>query len=156
MRRSTVGFSLWVLPTCLLFLAGCGDTSIGVDASDPLQNPLEVDAAQSLVLVPYFVTVQPGDSLRLTACWEVFDEHSGLLKGQVTPVPEALTPFLTWSSSNPSRASVTEDGLVLARVPGYVVIQVSLTPWPDGLKGLPSHPSPTLADNDATAMVRVR
>ena len=152
MRRSTVGFSLSVLPTCLLFLAGCGDTSTGVDAPDPLRNPLEVDAAQSLVLVPYFVTVQPGDSLRLMACWGVFDERSGLPKGQVTPVPEALEPFLTWSSSNPSRASVTETGLVLARVPGYVFSHVSLNPWPDGMKGLPPFSNPYLSP---TAPVRL-
>lgn len=135
-----------VLPMSLLCLSACGDTPTPVDVESGYRPP-ELQSLRSVVLNPDFATVQQGDSLRLVAFWAYLDKPA-------YPVDEVLAPFLVWSTSDSTRATVMDDGLVMAHGPGFANIQVVLRPWPEGYPY--PYPSPNVINNTATALVRVR
>lgn len=146
MKGSVMCLRALVLPMSILYLSGCGDTPapLGVESG---YKPPEVQSLRSLALNPDFATVQQGDSLRIAAFW-------GYLGKPMYPIDEVLEPFLIWSTSDPTRATVTDEGLVMAHGPGFANIQVALRPWPEGYPY--PYPSPHLTNSTATALVRVR
>jgi uncharacterized protein YjdB len=76
-----------------------------------------IEFRPELVVVPEIVFLQVGQATQLWAYFEI---------GQGTPLPPAPGHAVTWNSSDPAVARVTEDGRLLALAEGQTRITAGL------------------------------
>lgn len=95
------------------------------------QVTVSAAALEALTVTPASVTLAAGLTVQLAAGGSYNDGFTAV-----------LSSGLTWSSSNPAKAGVSQDGLVTAEQPGDVVITVS-----DALTGLSASASVSVRPN---------
>jgi hypothetical protein len=111
-----------LLPLLALPLWGCADDPAGIEegAFKPPAASTQISPSWAeVVLDPFHPSVGTGEAIRLTACWKAPGSDS------LWPVTGASN--VTWSSSDPDVATVTEEGMVEGQAHGLVRITVTVT-----------------------------
>lgn len=98
----------------------------------------------SIELDPPSASILLGDSVRIQA--RVLDQYDNLLSGR----------DITWSSSDPARASVDGTGLVHGMAAGHATLTAASGPWQATAQVTVNRPAPTLVSAQPTSARRLQ